>query len=193
MSELLPPNSTALERAAAELGAKVSDLPVIIRALWDAEACPLELLPWLAWAWSADEWSDSWSERQKRDVVKSAIAVQRIKGSIGAVRSALGALGLSIRVQEWFNQTPVATPYTFSVHVETDQTPVTQPDILRALNVIERTKNLRSHLQAVLVSARSNGQCYAAITAHVGHEITVAFVAPVLVLNESTLPLAGTV
>lgn len=193
MSKLLPPNSTALEQRLAAVGATTADLPVIIRDLWSPEACPLELLPWLAWAWSADEWSDTWSERQKRDVVKGAIAVQRRKGTIGAVRESLAALGLSIRVQEWFNQTPQAAPYTFNVYVETSQASVTQPDMLRALAVIERTKNLRSHLASVLVSASSRCAPSVAVVAHIGHDITLAnYVAPVLVLSETTLPLHGT-
>lgn len=192
MSELLPPNVTALERAIADIGAEATDLPVIIRALWDPETCPLPLLPWLAWAWSADEWSNGWTERQQRETVKTAIAVQRIKGTIGAVRRALGALGLSIRVQEWFNKTPAADPYTFSVHVETTQTQVTQPDIVRALAVIERTKNLRSHLELVLVSASSSTLVYSAAVAHIGHEITCAnFVAAPTIINEFALNLGA--
>lgn len=193
MSSLLPANATELERTLAAMGIRATDLPVLIRELWNPESCPLALLPWLAWAWSADEWSTSWTERQQRNTVKSAIAVQRIKGTIGAVRSALGALGLSIRVQEWFNQTPAAAPYTFSVHVETSQTPVIQADIIRAMAVIERSKNLRSHLQSILVSASSSVHVHAAAVTHIGHELDISYQPPQLVISELTLPLDGTV
>lgn len=194
MSDLLPPNATDLERIAAQVGAAATDLPVILRSLWDPEECPIELLPWLAWAWSADEWSEAWSERQKRDSVKSAIQVQSIKGTIGAVKTALGALGIEIRVQEWFNQTPAGEPHTFSVHVETAQTPATQADLLKAVSLINATKNLRSHLETIFVSARSVSTVSVAAVAHIGHEIEVAgFQAPILVINEFTLSLDGTV
>jgi len=106
MSSLLPINSTQLERAVVFAGARVSDLSVITREIWNPESCPSDLLPWLAWAWSVDAWQNDWSERQKRDTIKQAIAVQRVKGTIGAVRQALAALGVPARVQEWFNQSP---------------------------------------------------------------------------------------
>lgn len=193
MSDLLPPNSTALERIAAEVGAAATDLPVILRSLWDPESCPAELLPWLAWAWSADEWSEDWTERQQRDTVKGALQVQAIKGTIGAVRTSLAALGIEIRVQEWFNKTPAGAPHTFSVHVETEQTPAPQESLLKALSVIAAAKNLRSHLETVLVSTRSTAQVYAASVAHLGSEIQITqYQAPILVLNEFTLSLDGT-
>ncbi|MNZ14603.1 Phage tail protein [compost metagenome] len=192
MSDLLPPSSTQLERIAAQVGATATELPVILRSLWDPEECPLELLPWLAWAWSADEWSESWSERQKRDVVKNAIQVQSIKGTIGAVKTALGALGIEIRVQEWFNQTPPADPYTFSVHVETEQTQATQADLVKALELIAATKNLRSHLQTVFVTTRSQSLAHVAAVAHIGHDITLAgFQAAPVAINEFALNLGA--
>lgn len=192
MSDLLPPSSTQLERIAAQVGATATELPVILRSLWDPEECPLELLPWLAWAWSADEWSESWSERQKRDSVKSAIQVQSIKGTIGAVKTAMGALGIEIRVQEWFNQTPPADPYTFSVHVETAQTPATQADLLKAVSLINATKNLRSHLETIFVSSRSVSTVCVATVTHIGHDITAAgFHAAPLLINEFALPVGA--
>lgn len=190
MSDLLPPNATHIERIAAQVGAKATDLPVILRTLWDPEECPLELLPWLAWAWSADEWSTEWTERQMRDTVKNAIQVQSVKGTIGSVRTALAALGIEIRVQEWFNQTPPGDPYTFSVHVETDQTPANQADMLKAVSLINATKNLRSHLQTIFVSARSVSRVHVAAVCHCGTEITVSGFRPGLVaINEFALNL----
>lgn len=185
MSDLLPPNATDLERIATAVGAKATDLPVILRSLWDPEDCPAELLPWLAWAWSADEWSAAWSERQMRDSVKACIEVQSIKGTIGAVRSSLGALGIDARVQEWFAQLPEADPYTFRLWLTADQTPVDQSGIAAALAVVNATKNLRSHLTETLVSARSEARVYVASVAGIGHEITVTAAKQALVvINE---------
>ncbi|EWC40202.1 phage tail protein I [Stutzerimonas stutzeri] len=178
MSELLPPNSIQLERIAAQVGVHATDLPVIIRDLWNPETCPINLLPWLAWAWSVDEWSDAWSERQRRDTVKQALAVQRIKGTIGAVTRGLGALGLPVRVQEWFAQAPAGAPYTFRLLLDVDQMPLTQASLQKVLQVVESTKNLRSQLETALLSATSRSTPYVAVVASVGIDVTVSYSAP---------------
>ncbi|MFJ3259842.1 phage tail protein I [Pseudomonas sp. NPDC086581] len=190
MSSLLPHNSTVLERALDLVGAKAMDLPVMLRCLWNPETCPLNLLPWLAWAWSVDDWDDSWTERQKRDTVKAALSVQRIKGTLGAVKRALGALGVPARIQEWFNQTPAAAPYTFRLLLDINQTPMTKADLARVLAVVENTKNLRSHLETVLLTVTSSAQLHVAAAACLGSEISLSgYQAPRLVLNEFALPL----
>mgnify|MGYP002714027380 FL=1 len=190
MSDLLPPNSTPAERALAEAVSRLGDVPVKIREVWDADTIPLPLLPWLAWAYSVDEWDSAWLETQKRDAVKSSLRVQRQKGTIGAVRQALAALGLSIVVQEWFNETPQGEPYTFRVYVETDQSPASQAQLSKALSLISTTKNLRSHLQKVFITAKSRSNVYAVAFSCIGHEITVANYqerAKALIVNEIAL------
>jgi phage tail P2-like protein len=190
MSSLLPHNSTQLERALDLVGAKAMDLPVLLRSLWNPETCPLNLLPWLAWAWSVDDWSDAWTERQKRDTVKAALSVQRIKGTTGAVMRALGALGVPARIQEWFNQTPKGQPYTFRLLLDIDQTSMTKADLARILALVENTKNLRSHLETVLLTVTSAARVHVAVVACVGHELVVSgYQPPRLVLNEFALPL----
>lgn len=174
MSDLLPPNSTPAERALAEAVSRLSDVPVRVREMWNADTIPLPLLPWLAWAYSVDEWDSAWLETQKRDAVKSSLRIQRQKGTIGAVRQALQALGLSIVVQEWFNETPQGDLYTFRVYVETDQSPASQEQLSKALSLIQTTKNLRSHLQKVSITAKSRSNVYATAYTCIGHEITVA-------------------
>ncbi|WP_349616225.1 phage tail protein I [Azotobacter salinestris] len=178
MSELLPPNSTALERALAAVGASATDLAVPIRELWDPDTCPLELLPWLAWAWSVDEWDDAWSERQKRDTVRSALPVQRIKGTIGAVRKAVSALGPEVRVQEWFAQDPPGQPYTFRLLVDIDQEGLTQNDQASLLRIVETTKNLRSHLETVLLTVSSQAGPRTAVVTGIGVDLGVTYGAP---------------
>jgi hypothetical protein len=60
---------------------------VAIRAVWSPDDCPLDLLPWLAWGLSLDNWSTDWPESIKRERVRKAIAIARRKGTaIGALR-----------------------------------------------------------------------------------------------------------
>ncbi|WP_435605888.1 phage tail protein I [Pseudomonas knackmussii] len=174
MSSLLPSNASALERVAAEIGARATDLPVLLRSLWNPDTCRLDLLPWLAWAWSVDDWSDAWSEQQRRDTVAQALAVQRIKGTIGAVRRALGAVGLRVSVQEWFNQTPAGQPYTFRLLLEVGQVPMTPADLARVFEIVANTKNLRSHLESVLITVVSQVAPQHGTACRMGSEITVS-------------------
>lgn len=177
-ARLLPPNATLLERNAATACAQATALPVALRDLWDPESCPAAMLPWLAWAWSVDTWQDQWTERQKRDTVKAALAVQQIKGTAGAVRQALDAMGIPVRVQEWFNQTPAAAPYTFRLLVDVDQIAVTQAGLVAALEAVERTKSLRSHLDEIAVSAVTRSRLTVAAACNSGHEVGVSYDAP---------------
>ncbi len=96
---LLPPGSSAVEIAAAQACAGLSDMAVPLRSLWDADRCPVALLPYLAWAWSVDRWDESWSEATKRAVVKAAFYVHKHKGTIEALRRVVEPLGYLIHVR----------------------------------------------------------------------------------------------
>lgn len=178
MSELLPSSATRLERLAATAGARVTDMPVILRALWNPEDCPSALLPWLAWAWSVDSWRDSWSDRQKRNTIAEALEVQQIKGTIGSVRRALAAIGFQTRVQEWHRQTPIGEPYTFRLYLDVDQEPMDQRGIQRALEIVARTKSLRSHLETVIQQITTRSTVHLASVTNTGAESEIAYSAP---------------
>lgn len=92
MSEsLLPPNATPQERAIEAAVAR--ELPACIRCTWNPETCPAGLLPWLAWAFSVDEWDAGWSEDAKRASIRDAVAIHRRKGTVWAIRRVLSAAG----------------------------------------------------------------------------------------------------
>ncbi len=112
---LLPANATALERAIEAAQARLSDVPVPVDALWDPWRCPAELLPWLAWAWSVDEWDAGWPEEIKRRVIAAAPDVHRLKGTRAAVARALEAIGVFADIVEWWQKSPKGQPGTFSV------------------------------------------------------------------------------
>ncbi len=94
MSSLLPPSATPALRHVEAATARLADVDAgALRRLWDPDACPVTLLPWLAWALSVDEWDPSWPEDRKREVIRSAFAVHRVKGTLAAIRQALTAAG----------------------------------------------------------------------------------------------------
>lgn len=183
MSDLLPPNATPQERALSETTARIGDVPVPIRDLWDPETCPVELLPWLAWAFSVDDWDPLWTEVQQRQAVKASYQIHRHKGTISAVKDAMSALGYDAEVIEWFNQTPAGDPYTFDLKLGVDQNGIVLADVNRLLAVIESSKNLRSHLGTIDITVKSSAQVYTATVATVGSLIEFSAPAGALLLD----------
>jgi phage tail P2-like protein len=185
---LLPANASSQERALSLAIERAGNVPVPVRDVWNPDTCPAQLLGWLAWALSVDEWDGSWTDEQKRAVIKRSVGVHRYKGTIGAVREAIAALGLQAQVQEWFNQIPQAAPYTFRILLTADQVGATQHQQRVLLQVLERTKNLRSHLTEVQVIANTPAGPSAAACAAVGSEIVLTgYAPPKLVFNETTI------
>lgn len=154
---LLPPASTRLERSFASLAARVTGIGYPVEVLWDPANCPIDLLPWLAWAVSIDRWDGEWSAAEKRAAVAGAIAEQQRKGSRLSVEAAAASFDELITIIEWFEAVPVRAPYTFEVNL-----PVVDADgvaggkrvsaaTARAIvREISRVKPERAHFELVM-------------------------------------------
>ena len=92
MPDLLPKNSSQLERALADIAYDFSHASTIL-TLWHPDTCPLALLPYLAWALSVDEWDHTWGEGRKREACRAARKIHQHKGTPFGVKVALAALG----------------------------------------------------------------------------------------------------
>ena len=115
---LLPPNATPLERALEMLAAvRLGTVDTPFRELWNAQTCPEELLPYLAWGLSVDQWSADWPLYIRRARVASAIAIQRRKGTPKSVVDVINSFGGSVKLREWFEMTPPGVSHTFSLSV----------------------------------------------------------------------------
>lgn len=183
MSDLLPKNSTTLEMAAAK-SINLSAIEVPIRDAWSPDNCRAEMLPWLAWALSVDEWDVTWTEQQKRGVIKESCKVHQRKGTIGAVKSALNALGFSVQVQEWFNQIPDGEPFTFKLLIAVDQVGFDFDGLKKMQKVVNSAKNIRSHMAKIEPIINSMASGYAGAIVCMGNEITVKNEPSVIVINE---------
>lgn len=93
MTDLLPANSTALERDLATVFAEIEGIETPARLMWDPDRIPAAFLPWLAWSLSVDDWDPDWSEERKREVIKGSVALHRIKGTRKSVEMALQMMG----------------------------------------------------------------------------------------------------
>ena len=115
MTSLLPPSSTQLERHLEKVLTSITDQPLHIRELLDPARCPAELLPWLAWANSVDDWQESWPEQVKRRVIAISFEVHRYKGTPYALQAALDSLGIKTEVLEWWEPSGSGQPGTMTV------------------------------------------------------------------------------
>ena len=149
---LLPPNQTALEAGLSEVQARLNELPVTVRQLWDAEHCPEDCLPWLAWALSVDAWDTYWPAHVKRQVILASANVHRHKGTVAALKQALGSFGVVIECQEWFETGEPAHTFILHTpisedsrrHIESQLNPRNYKTIAKAIDAI---KPVRSHYQ----------------------------------------------
>lgn len=113
---LLPGNATARETAHAETDGRLDDIDMdVIRRAKDPATAPAEMLPALAWEWSADVWDPSWPVDIKRRIVAASPEVHRLKGTRRAVQVALDALHIKATIKEWWQKAPQGQPYTFHV------------------------------------------------------------------------------
>lgn len=145
---LLSPNASKLLRDLESVFGKSFDLPTLNRYVANPDLAPAHILPWLAWALSVDDWSDSWSEEVRRNVIKASIEVHKKKGTIGALKKALQAFKYeNVKVEEWFEYG--AEPYFFRVFFDITKPGFSDSFLSEVQKIIENTKNARSHLESI--------------------------------------------
>lgn len=111
LPSILKPNATLHERAIEQAIRKGDPDLTPVSALMNPDTCPAHLLGWLAWAFSVDVWKASWPEDIKRQVIRDAIPVHRLKGTRKSVELALEALGFNIDLVEAWQEG--GAPHTF--------------------------------------------------------------------------------
>lgn len=169
-SLLTPKASDFLRRA--EVGTqRISDIPVDLRKLWNPDECPVPLLPNLAWALSVDRWEKGWSEQTKRQVIKSAWAVHRQKGTISALRRVVEPFGFLIRIVEWW-ETGEA-PGTFRLDIGVQDQGITEETYLELERLISDAKPCSRHLVGMSINLQASGDVWVGAATYIGEEITI--------------------
>ena len=140
---LLPPNATPLERAMEAALRQPIDIP--IRKLWSYADCPLELLPYLAWALGVEDWDSDWPEAVKRAAVRDAFRIHREKGTLAGLKRVLMNAGAEYEYVE----RPAGVPMTARLSIFNSNA-VYLPDIRAS---IDRVKRASLDMEIVLASA----------------------------------------
>ncbi len=161
---LLPPSRTRLERDVEQTTARIERATAPFQHLWNAWECPLHLLPWLAWALGVDEWSNSWPENRKRQVVATALQVRRRAGTRGAVRTAVEALDIEgIEYSEWYQYD--GEPYSYRISATLEERGMSQEEYEQLVRVIRRAGRLSAWLDPVGFKLQARGRpSYAQVT-----------------------------
>ncbi len=178
-NSLLPPGSSALERRLAQACSGISGLNVPLRDLWNPDTCPVNFLPYLAWAFSVDRWDESWPESVKRKVVKDAFYIHQHKGTVSAIRRVVEPLGYLIRVIEWWKTNDA--PGTFRLDVGVLDTGITEEMYHELERVIADAKPCSRHLIGLSITLDANGTVPVAVASYSGDELTVYPYTPELI------------
>lgn len=113
----------------------------------------------LAWQFDSKIWRDSWPLNLKRSVIKTVILEKSKKGTRAALQNAVQSLGSAVAITEWWETSPLGTPYTFDITVtlsdlEGAPTAQVQADLLRS---IDDVKPVRSHYNFALAAQAAAG------------------------------------
>ncbi|WP_338492022.1 phage tail protein I [Erwinia aphidicola] len=152
---LLPVGSSQLEVAAAEACARLQQLPVPLRTLWNPQTCPLPLLPYLAWAWSVDRWDQEWPEETRRAVVAASQFIHRRKGTISAIRRVVEPLGYVINVHEWWQTSE--PPGTFRLDIGVLESGIDETMFNEMERLIGDAKPVSRHLTGLTITQDIQG------------------------------------
>ncbi|MFW7604985.1 phage tail protein I [Klebsiella pneumoniae] len=168
---LLPPSASAWMRSAEAATAKLSRITVAIRTLWTPTACPVDLLPYLAWALSVDRWDKDWPADRKVAAIQRSYWLHRRKGTRAAVRRVIEDMGFSATFAEWFDVGD--EPGAFRLEVDVNEVGLT-PKTLDELNrLIGDAKPVSRHLAQMTIATSARGNAWVGAAIFSGEVVSV--------------------
>ncbi|WKM70939.1 MULTISPECIES: phage tail protein I [Klebsiella] len=170
-NSLLPPSSGDWLRYTEAGTARLSAITVALRTLWTPTACPVDLLPYLAWALSVDRWDKNWTAERKIAAIQRSYWLHRRKGTRGAVRRVVEDMGFSATFAEWFDVSD--EPGTFRLEVDVNEAGLTPKTLSELERLIDDAKPVSRHLAQLNIAAKVAGDIRMGATLYSGEIITV--------------------
>lgn len=155
---LLPPSSPAWLRHTEAGTARLSAIAVALRTLWTPADCPVDLLPYLAWALSVDRWDKNWPADRKIAAIQRSYWLHRRKGTRAAVRRVIEDMGFSATFAEWFEAGD--EPGTFRLEVNVNEVGLTSRTLDELNRLINDAKPVSRHLAQMNIAAKVNGDIH---------------------------------
>lgn len=150
---------------------KVSALCEVPRLISRIDELSGDALDHLAWQFRVDAWRSDLPAKNKRDLLRGAIAIHRKKGTPWAVEQAMDATGVPVELEEWFEYG--GDPYYFRVRVKAEDDPLSEDTVDRLMKDIDRYKNVRSWGSLRLAQEGDMQPLYCRIGTFMKPEITV--------------------
>ncbi|EOD6486269.1 phage tail protein I, partial [Klebsiella pneumoniae] len=168
---LLPPSASAWMRGAEAATAKLSGITVAIRTLWTPTACPVDLLPYLAWALSVDRWDKNWPAEKKIASIQQSYWLHRRKGTRAAVRRVIEDMGFSATFAEWFDVGD--EPGTFRLEIDVNDIGITSRILDELTRLVNDAKPVSRHMAQFNISTKVQGNIYVGSTLCGGDIISI--------------------
>ena len=118
----------------------------VIKDFWNYKKCRADLLPYLAIMLGVTVWSEDLSIAQKRKICSEALIINRKKGTVGAIKSALKSLNLHASVVEWFNDSVEREPLTARVILQENEIIYSQEQYEQIQHLVNEVKRLSVHI-----------------------------------------------
>lgn len=102
----------------ATLTERLSRLDLSTLLVYLVDLVGTDLLPLLAeqmHVMGDEGWLLANTDDQRRTLIKRAALLHRYKGTVWAVKEVFGVLAVDVELVEWWQQQPVAAPYTFAL------------------------------------------------------------------------------
>ncbi|WP_180183689.1 phage tail protein I [Acinetobacter sp. YH01020] len=146
MSELLPVNSTKLERNVSETNRTELDVESRLSCLINTDTQPEAFLNFSAIQHSVDYWRDDWSPSLKRTVIKKSFSAHKIKGTPASIKNALEPFGYVVEIVEWFHTEPKGTPGTFYLEIDVVGQGLSEEVNKEVIRLVSENKSGSRHL-----------------------------------------------
>ncbi len=192
---LLPINASELLKDLENTSLRATTLEALNRYANNPDLAPENILPWLAFAVSVDDWNDDWEIDIKRNIIRASIKIHKKKGTIGALKKALSAFNfVDIKIEEWFEYN--GAPYHFRVFFDIPYSGFDINILPEIAKVIQNTKNVRSNLESFKPYLSSKSAINNLASFFISKEVTaidpVIYETDDLIIDESLIPILGT-
>jgi len=178
---LLPINASQLLKDLESSSLKATSLEALNRYVTNPDLAPDNILPWLAFSVSVDDWSDNWPKVIKREMIKNSISLHQIKGTKRAIQKALEIIGVAGEIALWWELNPRMTPHSFNITAYLNDNINEGADVIigldtqqKLINLIENVKPARSHFNFKL-GARFESQISYGVSSKIKQFVSLSF------------------
>lgn len=171
---LLPPNTTQLEKKLTDAASFAQNLNGNLSTLIRIDDAPADFLSILAWQFSVDRWQDDWPDEVKRAQIKNSIKVHRHKGTNYALRQIIESFGYSLTVHEWWQEVPMNEPGTFQITIDTNGKALSERTFQTLNELIQDAKPLTRELKGIEINVINiEGETNIGSAMYCGEDITI--------------------